>query len=247
MQTISTYHRPGTLEEALALLTRDGQKTVVIGGGTGVSASELPPGTEVVDLQAAAESAIDAQDGRVVYGSMARLQELVDHPASPPLLVETALREGPNTLRNAATVGGTTARAHPDSELVAALLVHDAVINVALGGGARELPLADLLRDRSPLDQGIITSVSIERSGETASARTGRTPADASIVAAVGRVVTDGIRLALTGVAAHPILAAPGDLDQLDPPGDFRGSSAYRKALAGVLAKRVVDRLGGAS
>jgi CO/xanthine dehydrogenase FAD-binding subunit len=51
--------------------------------------------------------------------------------------------------------------------------------------------------------------------------------------------------LALTGVAATPILVEPGDLAHLDPPGDFRGSSRYRRELAGILAKRVVDRLGG--
>ena len=49
----------------------------------------------------------------------------------------------------------------------------------------------------------------------------------------------------LTGVASTPILVKPAEVGVLHPPGDFRGSSDYRRHLAGILTQRVVDQLEG--
>lgn len=92
-----------------------------------------------------------------------------------------------------------------------------------------------------------------------------RTPSDAPIVvAAAALAVTDGrctqARLALGGVADQPVrlaeveallegqtltadlIAAAGARasEQVQPAGDFRGSSEYRAAMAGVLAERAL-------
>ncbi len=83
--------------------------------------------------------------------------------------------------------------------------------------------------------------------GRTATARTGRTPADVPIVAAVGRHNGDTLLLALTGVASTPRLVDQTDIEALEPPADFRGSAEYRRHLAAVLIRRVVDDLGGAA
>ncbi len=246
MQAISSYHRPSGLEEALALLGRSDVNTVVIAGGTMVTADDLPAGTEVVDIQAVVSGIVDDHGDRVTMGGMTRLQDLIDNSATPSLLAELALREGPNTIRNASTIGGTVAAANPESELLAGLLVHDATVTIERVDGPDELPLAELLANRTLLSGGVISSISVASGGETSSARTGRTPADTSIVAAAGRVVSDGFRVALTGVAATPILVDPDHLADLDPPADFRGTAGYRQELAAILSKRVVDLLGGA-
>ncbi len=247
MQAITGYHRPSSLDEALALLNRDDITSVVVGGGTTVGARSFQSETDVVDIQACVGAAIETHHDRVRYDAMVRLQDLIDHPATPHLLAEAALREGPNTLRNAATVGGVVAAADWESELYAALLVHDASVKIALPDHAAEVSLQELLGDPSLLERGIITSVSAELGGETASARSGRTPADTSIVAALGRVVASGMRLGLTGVAAHPVVIDSADLHALEPPEDFRGSSGYRLELARTLTARVEDLLGGAA
>jgi CO/xanthine dehydrogenase FAD-binding subunit len=247
MQSISKYHRPPALDEAIALLGRDSVNTVVIAGGTVVAAADLLPGTEVVDIQSVVRADIERQGDRVVMGGMARLQDVLDNVATPPLLAELARREGPNTLRHASTVGGAVAEANPESELLAGLLVHDAEVTITKAAGTTDVPLPSVLADPSVVRGGIITSVSVAIGGETASARTGRTPADTSIVSAIGRVVGDGLRVALTGVANTPVLIDPAGLVELDPPADFRGSSAYRKAIAWVLTKRVTTQLGGTS
>ena len=247
MQAISQYHRPSTLDEAVGLLGRGDVNTLVIGGGTVVTASSLMVPTEVVDLQAAVSGIIERVGDRFVMGGMARLQDVIEHPAAPALIAEVAKREGPNTFRNAATIGGAVAVADFESELVAGLLVHEAVVSTSGPGGKVDQPIAALLSDRSLLDGVIITSVSVAMEGAGASARTGRTPADTSIVAAVARRGPSGLLLALTGVAATPVLVDPDDLSSLDPPPDFRGSAAYRRRLAEILTSRVLAELGGLS
>ena len=245
MRSISAYHRPAGLDEAVALLERPEVTTTVIAGGTALNTVELPAGTEVVDIQAVVPTTVERRGDRVHYGAMTRLTDLIAAEETPPLLAELARREGPNTLRNASTVGGTVAEGDWESELLAALLVHDA--RVSITGQTDELPVQDLFADWSVLDRALITEVSVAIGGETASARTGRTPADTPIVAAAGRIVANGSRVALTGVADTPVLVDPDDLSSLSPPEDFRGSRQYRLELAGVLVARVIDQLGGAS
>lgn len=247
MRAISGYQRPADLSEALTLLSRPTVTSVLIGGGTLVAASALSPGTEVIDLQQAVAADIKRHDGKITFGGMTRIQDIVVDDLTPPLIAELAHREGPSTFRHAATVGGAIAAADWESELLAGLLVYEAAVTIARPDGATEIPLKGLLGDPGLLAAGIITTVSIAADGETASARTGRTPADTSIVAAVGRIVPGGLLVAVTGVAPTPILVEPGDPSSIDPPGDFRGSSEYRKELAAVLVGRVVARLGSAA
>ncbi|MDJ0953172.1 MAG: FAD binding domain-containing protein [Acidimicrobiia bacterium] len=245
MKTISVYHRPDSLDEAVLLLERPGVTTTLIAGGTTLNTVALPPKTEVVDIQDVVTATAARQGDRVVYGAMLRLADLIAADETPPLLAELAKREGPNTLRNAATIGGTVAEGDSESELLSGLLVHDA--RVSISGHDDPIPLPELFADWSLLDRSVILSVSVAIGGETASARTGRTPADTSIVAAAGRVVGGGLNVAVSGVAATPILVDPSDLSTLQPPADFRGSSEYRREIAEVLVTRVVAQLGGAS
>ena len=249
MRTISEYHRPATLGEAFELLARVGVRSTLVAGGTVVNAAGDGAGAatevEIIDLQAVCPGTIEEVAGRVVIGAMARLQDLVDSPMVPPLLRELAHREGPNTLRNAATIGGTVANGDPESELLAGLLIHEATVDIERSAGASTVGLSELLADPNVLAGGIISSISVATGGATASARTGRTPADVPIVAVMGRQTPGGVLLAVTGVASTPILATTGTIDALQPPADFRGSTEYRRYLAGTLANRVIGELGG--
>lgn len=247
MNAIASYHRPATLDEVLALLARTDVTTTVIAGGTALSAAALPANVEVVDVQAAVPHGIERRGDQAIYGAMARLQDVIEHDATPPLIAELAHREGANTLRNASTIGGTVAAGEFESELLAGLLVHETTVTVFDATGSKDIALGDLLSDFSILDRAVITTVAVTIGGETASARTGRTPADTPIVAAAGRIVPSGLRVALTGVAATPVLVGSNDLAALNPPADFRGSAEYRRKVAEVLTARVVAQLGGAS
>jgi CO/xanthine dehydrogenase FAD-binding subunit len=151
----------------------------------------------------------------------------------------TAHLEGPNTFRHVSTIGGTVATAESESELYAALLVHEAIVTVQSKMGERSVPLADLELG----DGELVTAVTIDTQGQTAGDRVGRTPADKPIVSVVGRRLGEEIFLAVCGVAERPILVAADAIDQLNPPADFRGSSAYRKQMAHVLSNRVLTHL----
>lgn len=247
MASIRDYHRPATVEAALALLARSGAaRSVPLGGGTVVVADRSSGPIEVVDLQALGLEGIEAGDGLVRIGATTRLHDVATSDLVPRLLRDAARREAPSTIRNAATVGGTVAAADPDSGLLAALLVLEAEVEITASSGVTTMQASELVVDRSALSGALITAVSCAEGGVTSWAATGRTPADTPIVAAYGRSVGEVTLVALTGVAATPVLVDPGRLDALDPPGDFRGSAEYRMELARVLTSRVVAALDSA-
>ena len=249
MPPLKAYHRPKTVQEALQLLARPQINTAVLAGGT-YAVARLPDIVdEVVDLQAIGLTNIDFTGKGVTLGAMVRLQTLVDDTRVPTLLRETARREGPNTVRNLATVGGIVAGPHRDSEFLAALLVLDAQVKIQTITETRNIALNDFLLDvPAALSSGLITSVSLATMGKTATARVGRTPTDTSIVAAIGRIADDGqIRLALTGVTNVPVLVDPNNVKAaVNPISDFRGSKEYRRHMAATLTKRVLTELAAA-
>jgi CO/xanthine dehydrogenase FAD-binding subunit len=238
---VRDYHRPSSLDEAFRLLARAGVTTVLVGGGTTLAARGEQGPVEIVDLQGLDLDGIELENGRVRIGAMARLQALVDHASVPPMVRDLAKREAASTFRNVATVGGTLAAGDYESVLLAGFLAHRGVVGVAHASGSVELPLPDLLADRSRLDGGIITNLTMEAEGSLAYAATGRTPADRPIVAAVLAGIGSDARVALTGVAATPVMIEPSTIADLEPPGDFRGSSRYRKELARVLTERLMS------
>lgn len=237
MYRIEAYHRPTSVGDALGLLAASDR--LVLAGGTSVRHNGGAKPTEVVDLQALGLDRI-AFDGDVVrIDAMVTLQDLTDSDAVPDLIRAAARAELPSTLRTLATVGGTIGAAWADSLLLAALLVHDTSVHFADG---RSASLPSVLT--TGLGAGdLIVAVEAQTSGRTAVAKTGRTPNDDPIVAAAARTTDDGVRLALCGIARTPELVEVGTLDRLGPPGDFRGSSEYRRHLANVLSARVIEEL----
>lgn len=245
MPQLKNYHRPESVEAALELLGRPDVRTVLVAGGTYLNPRLDEDVEEIVDLQATGLDQVQHEDERMTLGAMVTMQAIVDDEEAPALLRAMARREGPNTFRNQGTVGGAMARANAESEFLAALLVLEAEVTIQTTDGERRLGLADFLADaESALANGILTSISLVKEGETADARVSRTPADDPIVAAVGRRDGAGnFHLALCGVAERPVLVDPDAIDNVDPPADFRGSAEYRREMAGVLGRRVITAL----
>ncbi|MFV9671602.1 MAG: FAD binding domain-containing protein [Acidimicrobiia bacterium] len=241
---ITQYHRPLTLDEAIALTARP--DAVVIAGGTSVNASPDHRSINAVDLQALDLAGIETDGESIRIGATTVLQDLVDSTLVPVVLRDLARREAPNTIRNAATVGGTIGTVDPESELLAGLLAFEANVTLARAGSTTEHTLDEILESPSLLNGAIMTSVSIPSNGVAAADRTGRTPMDRPIVMAVVHRGHDGaICLAMTGVSTRPVVVEPDQIAALDPPSDFRGSPGYRKNLAEVLANRVLATITG--
>ncbi len=242
---ITAYHRPDTLEAALQLLTRS-RKMAVLAGKTITDAGLDDSIDEVVDLQAIGLRQIHEHGTQHTLEALVTLQTWRDHAATPAALRDVIHAEDSFTFRNMRTIASLLYVPDAESQLVAALLVCDAVVQVTASTGTQSLPLARFLAQRvALLSTSIPTAVTIEVSGTIAFANVARTPADKPIVAAVARKTVLGeIRLALSGVAPMPILIAPNDVENVKPAGDFRGSSAYRRQMAITLSRRVLDALG---
>lgn len=241
MTVIRAYHRPRTLEEALDLL--QDPNCAPLGGGTVLGGLPRHVPDSVVDLQALGLGEISEDGATTVIGSTATLQRVASSASVPPLLQDLAVREAPNTIRNAATIGGTVAAAETESGLLAGLLAHEATVQIAASGGPSTVLLDDVLTGRESLDGALITAVRVTRGDTGAWEATGRTPADTPIVLVAGVRTEDQLRLAATGVGPTPRIIDLDAVDTLEPPNDFRGSAAYRRHLADVLGARVVARL----
>ena len=150
---------------------------------------------------------------------------------------------------------------------ILALLVCDAVVQ--LDGGQGEMDLNNYLLSKKR-QQAAALWIPVEVPGrKVAMAKIGLTPAGRGIViAAAGLLIEDGTvngaRLALSGVwpnkhwlstAADKLVAAPLSEDsiqavvqalqeEVDPPSDYLGSAAYRRAMAGVLSRQVLEACG---
>ncbi len=246
MPQLNAYHRPTSVNEALHLLSRPHINTAIIAGGTYIVPYMNEMVNEVVDLQAVGLTEVTFTGKGLTLGAMIRLQNILADDRMPSLLRQAARRKGPNTLRHAATLGGTIAAPRKSSELLAALLVLEAEVKVQTLSDTKNIPLTEFLRDiPTALGGGIITAVSMGTMGKTASARVARTPADAPIVAALARIVDHNqIKLALCGVANTPVLVDPENVKAaINPGGNFRGSPTYRRQMAATLVQRVIAEL----
>lgn len=241
MLKVTAYERPTSLEAALAALEQS--HSVLVGGGTRLSAGTGAEPVVVVDLQAAGLGGVrPSGDDAVLIGAMTTLEDIAMSLALPAAVREAARRELPSSLRTLSTLGGCVASGDFESELLATLLVHKATVRLEAKSDTSVIPLAELLAEPGRLTGKIISSIEIELGGQGAVARVARMPADRAIVAAVARRDPQGtVLVAFSGVAGAPVLA--DDPDRLEPPGDFRGSSEYRKAMARILGNRAREAL----
>jgi probable selenate reductase FAD-binding subunit len=267
MPRINEYHRPQTLDDALALLQRD-QTTIPLAGGTTLVPLRAPDVQAVVDLQALGLDELSVEGFHMRIGAMVSLQRLVESPEVGEFLAGAAHLEGPLTYRNAATLGGTIATGDPLSQVLIALLALDAEVYLRLPDPATVSLDRILDAPRKFLNGGLITGITaLSPAGApgVAMARVARTPRDKPIVAVAVRVtrkgeLCGGVRVALAGVADRPIRAYEAEdqlkgqafdkrlvdtavatvVDNLNPPSDFKGSSEYRCEVAAVLTRRAL-------
>ncbi len=268
---IRSYHRPATLETAFRLVAGGGTP---LAGGTRllVGAQALP---ELVDLASLDRTETSVRDGDLVLGAGLALQDVIDapevHPATAGLLPEACrAHSSSRQLRGMATLGGEVVFGSPDSELLAALLVLNAIVRVTGPAGVVEVPAQRFVRDAAEHlgGGGLLTSIVLPGvPGGAALSRLAVLPSAPPLLAVAIAVSLSGdvlsrARLAITGLDAAPtrIPEAEARLERSRWDGaavakcveevrtragfrdDAHASAEYRRELVGPLVERALAR-----
>jgi CO/xanthine dehydrogenase FAD-binding subunit len=256
---IIEYHRPNTLQDALALLARPEPRTVPLAGGSVINQPSGQP-VAVVDLQALGLDAVRERGNFLELGATLTLQGLLTFLESSSSLSPNYLHafmkvvehEATYNLRQVASVAGTLIAADGRSPFATLMLALDAALTFQPGD--EQVGLGDLLPLRSERLPGrLVTQVTIPMNLRLAYEYVARTPADRPIVcAAVSQWPSGRTRVALGGYGPAPVLAFDGTeaegveiaarsaYSQAD---DEWASAAYRQEIAGVLADRCLKDL----
>ena len=148
------YHRPDTLEEALALLDQHGDEAKVLAGGMSLiplmKLRFASPG-HLVDVNPVAELAgIEEADGSLRIGAMTRHRDIVDSDlikAGYPALATAAPLVADPIVRNRGTIGGSLCHADPAGDFGSVLLALGAQMAVRSSSGERTVAIDDFLVD----------------------------------------------------------------------------------------------------
>lgn len=144
------YHRPGSLDEAIALLERyEGEAKVLAGGQSlmPIMNMRLARPSALIDLAAVPGLAgIRVDDGRVAFGAMTRhvqVERSRDVREQLPILSRAMMYVGHLAIRSRGTIGGSLAHADPAAELPALATLLDARFTIAGRDGVRTVDWAD--------------------------------------------------------------------------------------------------------
>lgn len=148
---MTTYHRPGSVAEAVRIL-RDEPGAVVLAGGTDLvidrRLGRVEADAPLVDVTAIAElSGVDWNRDELQIGATTAIRQIECDPgimSRAPALCEAARVLGSVQIRNMATLGGNLCNASPAADMTPPLLVHDAVAIVGGSDGVREQVLRSL-------------------------------------------------------------------------------------------------------
>ena len=261
------YHKPATLDEAVALFTDAEDGFYLSGGQTLIPTlkQRLAAPSDLIDL-----SGIEALQGvkvtaeTVSIGAFTRHATVAEHPeisATLPVLSALAGLIGDAQVRNLGTIGGSVANSDPAADYPAAVIGLGATLHTQ----SRSIVSDDYFRDlfETALEPGEILTRIDFRVPDRAAYR--KFPNPASRYAVVGVLVADfggAIRVGVTGAgpcafratAIEEILSGnldPEALAAIEVPdagfnSDLHASAEYRAHLVKVMAQRAVaDLLAG--
>jgi len=268
--------RPSTASEAWRLRTSDPGATRFLGGGIDVVLYTPETVTTLIDLSRVARVGVSEDRRGLSIGAGTTLSELLEAREASSwvggFLADVLRRVASPLQRNVATVGGAAARAHPWSDVILAMLVLDAEVEV-YDGVARSVPAAEFYAARAQDVAPLITAVRLPArpaSARGAFEKFGRTGFDVGLLncACVADVVRGLCRSARVAVGGTPGLArrlsdvegfleakrlSPETIAEaatlaarvVDARDDRRASETYRRTLTEVGIRRCLTRLAG--
>ena len=217
-----TYHRPASLDEALALLAQWGPEARLLAGGQSLGPMlnlRVARPAHVIDVNDLTEFAYvrDAGDA-VEVGGLTRHYQLADSPAllrHCPLLPQAARTIGHYAIRQRGTLGGSLANADPAAQLALVAVALDARLTLARRGGRREVAAKDFFQAAMTTalePQEMLLSVRFPKFkvGEVSAYRmVNRRHGDYALVAVAATLAVEGglvqrLRLAVSGTSSVP-------------------------------------------
>jgi carbon-monoxide dehydrogenase medium subunit len=255
------YVRPGSVDEAVALLGAQPDAKILAGGQSLVPllALRMARPRMLVDInRVPGLQSLEQSAGTVRIGALTRHSALATQSVHP-LLAEAARWIGHPAIRTRGTLAGSLAHADPSAELPVVAVACGAVASVVGASGERTVPAGELFAGplMSSLEEDeLITSVSFPIPTRWGFAEYARRHGDFALVTAV---VADSA-IALAGVSAVPMRSAAGErvlasggsaaeivaaaCAELAPTGDLHASAEYRRALAGEMLRGALTQAG---
>ncbi len=144
------YHAPGSVDDAIALLSQYGDEAKILAGGHSLLPMmklRFAEPEHLVDINNIADLKGVCEDGdSVVIGSMTTENEIIASAILQqkcPLLPEAARLIADPQVRNRGTIGGDIAHGDPGNDHPALMLALDAVFTLVGPNGSREVAAAD--------------------------------------------------------------------------------------------------------
>jgi len=207
------YHRPSTIDDALALLAKFGDDAKLLAGGHSLIPAmklRLAKPKVVIDISRLPNlNYIRADHDRIAIGAMTTHQEIAESTllqARCPLLPEVASHIGDAQVRNKGTIGGSLAHADPAADYPAAILVLNAEMELIGPKGKRTVRannfFVDLLQTAIGPDE-ILTEIRVpETAASVAYIKTEQKASGFALAGVAAVIGTAGVRVGVTGVAA---------------------------------------------
>jgi carbon-monoxide dehydrogenase medium subunit len=223
------YEAPSSLDQAVALLSKESGVARVLAGGTDLLVQMRTDVVEpvlLVDIKGIAETRqIKEEAGGFRIGAAVTGAELKEHAklkATWPGVVEAANLIGSTQVQGRATMGGNLCNGSPAADSVPALIAASAKASIAGPNGRREVPVEDVMlapRKLSLAKGEIIASFLLPaKPARTADAYLRFIPRTEMDIAVVGcgvcltldaKGTCTAARVSLGAVAARPLLVEP--------------------------------------
>jgi carbon-monoxide dehydrogenase medium subunit len=166
-----SYHRPGTLADAVKLLADLGDEARPIAGGHSLIPMmklRLATPEHLVDLAGIGGlKGIRRDGGAIIIGAMTTQHELLASDAirsALPILYETALLIADPQVRYRGTIGGNVANGDPGNDMPAVMMALGATYQIEGPAGSRQIAARDFYQGAyfTALEPGeILTSISV--------------------------------------------------------------------------------------
>jgi carbon-monoxide dehydrogenase medium subunit len=147
------YYRPGSLNEAAAILTELGEDAKPLAGGQSLiplMKLRLSAPSALVDLNFIPNiSSVERRNGTLHLGAMARHSDIEysDAASAIPIIHDCAAGIADPQVRNRGTIGGSLAEADPNGDWGTVLLTLDTHVHTEGPDGHRTLPLSEFFLD----------------------------------------------------------------------------------------------------